>query len=122
MSSSATKSKSILVVDDEEIIRRLLHRWFTKNGFHVDLAVDGQEAIEKWETGTYDLIVMDLEMPRMTGIEAIERIRGTDPNIPIIVLTGYTTHTHEGKAGLVNKYLIKPVRLNDLEIEVRKLV
>ena len=97
-------------------------RWFTLRGFEVDKAEDGLVAIEKCAQTDFDIITMDLEMPRLSGVEAIERIRQVNPHVPIIVLTGYPNEAEEVLELGAAKVLTKPLRLKDLEEEVRALL
>ncbi len=113
----------ILIVDDETIIRDAIRRWFEFADFEVDVAEDGQVAVDKCSAHTYDIVTMDLEMPRMKGMEAIALIRKQHPALPVIIVTGY----YEENAIDTDKYriakvLTKPVRLQDLETEVRKVL
>jgi CheY-like chemotaxis protein len=110
---------TILIVDDEANIRGALFRWFEIRGFDVAAAADGLEAVSLCAENCYDVITMDLEMPRMGGIEALTAIRKTHPNVPILVVTGYARDAQRAlNAGAV-KVLTKPLRLSDLEDEVR---
>lgn len=112
----------ILVVDDEEHLRDTLKRWFEIRGFEVDVAENGEEAVRKCDQSDYDIVTMDLEMPRMKGQEAIAAIRTRRPNLPILALTGYYS---EGDSALrcgADKVLAKPVSLQKLEEEVRQMI
>lgn len=112
----------ILIVDDEDSIRDALARWFSLRGYDVEKAEDGLVAVEKCATGQFDIITMDLEMPRLSGVDAIERIRQSHPNVPIIVLTGYPNEAEEVLERGAAKVLTKPLRLKDLEQEVSMLL
>jgi len=112
----------ILIVDDEENVRNALSRWFELAGFYVDLAEDEHVAVERCQNDTYDIITMDLEMPRMNGVEAITRIKELHPKVPIVVLTGYHPRPEKvievGAARILNK----PLSLRELEQEIRVLL
>lgn len=112
----------ILVVDDEENIRFALKRWFEVCGFEVDLAEDGLSAVQKCAVNNYDIITMDLEMPRMNGAEAITEIKIYHPDVPIIVFTGYCDNSDEAAQCGAAKVLSKPLSLRKLEEEVRRLL
>lgn len=111
----------ILVVEDEDCIRSALHRWFTLRGFDADQACDGLDAIEKCEKRQYDVITMDLDMPRMTGTEAIPIVRTILPEAIIIVLTGYVQGGRDAELAGVAEILTKPTPLRELEKVVRRL-
>ena len=112
----------LLIVDDEEGIRTALKRWFTLRGFDVEQAADGKEALELCRDHQYDIITMDLEMPRMGGLAAILAIREFQPEVPIVVLTGYVQDSAAAVRQGAAKVLTKPVRLRELETEVRELL
>jgi CheY-like chemotaxis protein len=112
----------ILIVDDEEHIRSTLHRWFYLRGFDADQAQDGAEAVEKCANNEYDVITMDLEMPRMNGAEAIAIIRRTCPGLPIVLLTGYSQDSSEEVFHCVSKVLTKPLSLHQIEAEIRAVL
>jgi CheY-like chemotaxis protein len=112
----------ILIVDDEENIRTALERWFETIGYDVTVAGDGQEAIDLCQENTFDVITMDLEMPRVSGLEAIVAIKAIHPDLPIIVLTGFFNKSDEALTSGATKILVKPVSLRDLQEEVQKLV
>jgi len=114
----------ILVVDDEAPIREILQRGLTQmGGFSVELAQNGQEAIEKVEKDIFDLILTDLMMPEMNGMELLKIIKGTRPELPVIMMTAYgsiDTAVEAMKIG-ANDYITKPVDFNDLLIRISKV-
>jgi excisionase family DNA binding protein len=103
----------ILVVDDEGAVRDLLAKTLTMADYDVDAAKDGQEAIERLRTITYDLLITDLKMPGMDGLAVIREARRISADLPIIVITGYSTEASAIEAinlGVAG-YLTKPFRL-----------
>jgi len=112
----------ILIVDDEEGIRSAIERWFRLRGFDVDEAAGGEEAVEKCRETPYNAITMDLDMPGMGGLEAIEALRKFQPKVPIIVLTGYMRDGQDTADCDVARILSKPIRLQDLENHIRELI
>ena len=103
----------ILVVDDEDAVRDLLAKTLTMADYDVDTAKDGQEAIGRLRTITYDLLITDLKMPGMDGLSVIREARRISADLPIIVITGYSTEASAIEAinlGVAG-YLTKPFRL-----------
>ncbi|MHB9028273.1 MAG: sigma-54-dependent transcriptional regulator, partial [Candidatus Latescibacterota bacterium] len=90
-------SKRILVVDDEQSMRDTLQIMLVKEGFDVDMAGNGREALEKFEHGEYDLIVTDIKMPELDGIGMMESFRGRE-DTPVIIMTAYATKDQAIKA------------------------
>jgi len=111
-----------LVVDDEENIRFALNRWFEMSGFEVDTAENGVMAVEKCRENEYDVITMDLVMPKMDGTTAIGAIRQFNPNVPILILSGFPDRAGDPAATGATRILAKPMLLSELEQEVRALL
>ncbi|MCL4218824.1 MAG: response regulator transcription factor, partial [Candidatus Hydrogenedentes bacterium] len=88
----------------------------------VGVAQDGREAIAQTEHNEYDVGLLDLEMPGMSGMEAMPLIRAQFPNLPIIVLTGFSDRIEEARENGATKLLTKPMSLHALEREVREVM
>jgi putative nucleotidyltransferase with HDIG domain len=114
--------KRILVVDDESTIRLALSRFLRTRGFEVDVAESGPAALEAMSTGRYALMLCDLRMPGMTGLEIVPRAVEVDGDIGIIMLTAVNdagSATEALSAGAFD-YLTKPVELPDLQAAVER--
>jgi two-component system response regulator MprA len=114
----------ILVVDDDRAVRESLRRSLQFNGYQVDLATDGQQAIESVNTSRPDAMVLDVMMPRVDGLEVCRRLRGTGDDLPILVLTARDT-VSDRVAGLdagADDYLPKPFALEELLARLRALL
>ena len=117
-------NERILVVDDEESLRLSLKFKLKSAGFEVDTAVDGEDAIEKLKSRGVDVVLLDINMPRMSGIEALTFIRQTYPQTEAIMLTGFadfSTAIECLKIG-AKDYLVKPVDTTELVTRLRSLV
>jgi len=112
----------ILIVDDEASIRDALNKWFELCGYEVGLAGDGIEAIERFQDNEYDAVLMDLEMPRMGGIDAIPVLKQIQPHVPIVVLTGFPGNSRGVLECGAAKILQKPIHLRKLELQVRAVL
>jgi DNA-binding NtrC family response regulator len=82
---------NLLVVDDEEVIREGMRRILSAEGFHVDTSASGRTAIEKIQERDFDVVITDLKMPGMDGIEVLKAIKILQPEVPVIIITGYST-------------------------------
>lgn len=114
-------SFKILIVDDEASVRDLFKDICgLSDMFKVDLAKSGQEAIEKVSSIEYDLVTIDLIMPEISGLEALEKIKEHSPRLPVIVITGNATERLVKEAGVsgASKVLYKPLILNDFLSEM----
>lgn len=114
-------SFKILIVDDEAWVRDIFGDICgLSEMFVVDLAKSGQEAIDKVSKNEYDLVTIDLVMPEISGLEALEKIKESRPRLPVIVITGNATDRLVKKAGVCGacKVLYKPLVLNELLSEM----
>ena len=114
----------ILVVDDDRAVRESLRRSLTFNGYTVDLAVDGLNALEKVAESRPDAVVLDVMMPRLDGLEVCRRLRSAGEDLPILVLTARDS-VSERVAGLdagADDYLPKPFALEELLARLRALL
>ncbi|GBE27712.1 transcriptional regulatory protein ZraR [bacterium BMS3Bbin03] len=116
-----TSEIGILIVDDESSVRDSLYKWFLEDGYRVDTAADAKEALQKLQKQTWDIILLDIKMPGMSGLELQERIREIDPGIVIIIITAYAsvdTAVTALKAGAFD-YVTKPFDPDELEHLIR---
>ncbi|MBU3061474.1 response regulator transcription factor [Nocardia sp. NEAU-G5] len=114
----------ILVVDDDRAVRESLRRSLTFNGYTVELAVDGVDALDKVTLQRPDALVLDVMMPRLDGLEVCRRLRSTGDDLPILVLTARDS-VSERVAGLdagADDYLPKPFALEELLARLRALL
>lgn len=114
----------ILVVDDDRAVRESLRRSLSFNGYSVDLAQDGVEALEAISSDRPDAVVLDVMMPRLDGLEVCRHLRSTGDDLPILVLTARDS-VSERVAGLdagADDYLPKPFALEELLARMRALL
>jgi DNA-binding NtrC family response regulator len=114
------RDKSILIVDDERNIQLTLSRTLEAMGMETDSAEDGKEALAKLKEKEFGLILLDLYMPKMDGIEVLRQVRVSRPDIPVIIITAYGTvklATAAMKLGVVD-FIQKPF----VPEEIRELV
>ncbi len=111
-------AKRILLVDDEPLIIKGLRFSLEQDGYDIDSACDGEEAIEKFQSSIFDLVLLDVMLPKMSGIEVCQRIRETS-NVPIIMLTakGEDMDKILGLEYGADDYMTKP--FNILEVKAR---
>ena len=113
-----------MIVDDQKGVRRLLEELFKKEGWDVKVASDGQEAISKVEERLPDIILMDVKMPNMNGLEASQIILQAHDNVPIIMMTAYGEIEVVRKAldAGVKKCITKPFDIIVLRDMVNNLI
>lgn len=106
----------ILLVDDEEEFASTLAERLTLRGFSTSVALNGESGLELLDAEPFDLVLLDMLLPGMHGIEVLRRIRASNPTLPVVLLTGQTG-AKEGIEGMkrgANGYLTKPVDLREL--------
>lgn len=122
-------AKKILVIDDEEIIIKSLSKFLEKNGYEVFVAKNGQDAIVMAEEEDFDLILADIRMPGMNGVETVERIyegisAKRQKKIPTIFITGYADEMIEKKTKALTPaaYIYKPFDIGELLDNIKKAI
>jgi DNA-binding NtrC family response regulator len=113
---------NILIVDDEKIVRDSLFHWFEEEGYFVDTAEDGESALKKYEKGKYDLLLLDMKMPGMSGIDLLTKIKSIDKDSLVILITAFAsvpTAITALKQGAYD-YVTKPVDPDELAHLVKK--
>ncbi|WFR58402.1 response regulator transcription factor [Anaerocolumna sp. AGMB13025] len=114
----------ILLVEDEEMLSAIIARGLRKAGYAVDTVYDGEEALEYYEINGYDIIILDLNIPKLDGLDVLRAIRKNDTNTKILILSA-RTKVDERILGLdegANDYLIKPFDFGELEARIRNLL
>jgi two-component system response regulator (stage 0 sporulation protein F) len=114
--------KKIMIVDDEENIRLLYKEELEEDGFVVELAKNGEEALEKFPLFKPDLITLDIKMPGMGGIEALKRIREQERKLPVIICSAYGEYKQDFVTWASDAYVVKCADLTELKTTIRKLL
>ncbi|HTY05262.1 MAG TPA: response regulator [Gemmatimonadales bacterium] len=120
MADTATQM-SVLIVDDEDAIRRALERFISRLGHRAVTARDGVSALERIAQGRFDLMLCDVRMPGLSGVDLVPRVLERDPDVAILMLTAVDeprTAVECLKLGAYD-YLLKPVDLDELELAMR---
>ena len=112
---------AILIIDDEKSIRKTLTEILSYEGYKVDEAGDGEEGLKKFKEKTYDLVLCDIKMPKLDGIEFLEKAKQINADVPIIIISGHgniETAVEAVKKGAFD-YISKPPDLNRMLITLR---
>lgn len=118
------ENTKLLVVDDEKIVRESLHHWFEEEGYLVDTADRAEDALTKFDKGKYDLCLLDMKMPGMSGLDLLKKMKQIDPDSIVILITAHASVSSAIKAlkdGAYD-YITKPVDPEELEHLVKKAV
>lgn len=114
--------KHILVVDDENHICELYKSELEDDGYTVTLANSGKEALTAVEQNPPDLIVLDIQMPGMDGIETLEKLIGSDKGIPVILNTAYSHYREDFSTWGADAYVVKSSDTTMLKSEIKRLL
>ncbi len=114
--------KSILIVEDEKLVRLVLEKKLEQEGYHIVTAANGQEAIEKIRQTEFDLVLTDLKLQDITGLEVLEEVKKVFPDTIVVVLTGYGSMSSaiEAMSKGAYYYLNKPCSDEELKITIRR--
>ena len=114
----------LLIVDDQAGVRRLLYEALCDEGYRVDTASSGPEAIRKISAKNPSLVLLDIKMPVMNGLETLEELRKLSPELPVVMMTAYgeLDIVIEAKKRGVQHYINKPFDLNEVRYLVKGLL
>ena len=114
--------KKILIVEDEQHQRELYAMELQEEGYEVDQAANGKEAVDKVKVNKYDCVVLDIRMPEMDGIEALVKILSRDKKVPIIIYTAYSNYKSNFMTWTADAYITKSSNLKELKDKIKELV
>lgn len=117
-------ANKVLIVEDDDAVRRSFSLYLKHKGYAVDGAGDGLEGLQKLAAGSYDIVVSDIMMPNMNGIQFLEQLKKDDPTIPVIMITGYADLQNaidSMKKGAVD-FITKPFQYDEVEKTLRNLL
>ena len=114
------QTQSILIVEDDPDVRAMLTRTLGCSGYAVDSAVDGVEALDKFRDNRFNLVITDVRLPQMNGLQVLGEIKQADPRVPVIVITGYGSvqNAVEAMQGGASDYLLKPFSNETLQAAI----
>jgi two-component system response regulator (stage 0 sporulation protein F) len=115
----------LLIVDDNASVRRLLFEIISDEGYKVETADSGTETIRMVNSNMPSLILLDVKMPGMSGLETLEKLRVHAPGVPVIMMTAYSEMDacQEAKnSGLVREYLKKPFEIDELRFLIKNIM
>ncbi len=111
---------TILLVDDEESIHLLYQEELEEEGYTVHSAYSGEEALEKMSAIKPDLVILDINMPGMNGIDALRRMKELNPTLPVILSSAYQEFKQDLASWASDDYIVKSANLDELKAAVRR--
>jgi|SRR6056297_3295659 len=112
----------ILIVEDEQHQRELYAMELQEEGYEVDQASNGKEAVDMVKDNKYDLVILDIRMPEMDGIEALGKILSRDKKIPIVIYTAYSNYKSNFMTWTADAYITKSSNLDELKEKISELL
>ncbi len=112
--------KKILLVDDEEGIQMLYREELEDDGYEVISAYTGEEGLEKIKAEAPDLVILDIQMPGMNGIETLRQMKMSNPELPVILSSAYNEYKQDLGAWASDEYVVKSSNINELKEAIRK--
>jgi len=124
MSKERNKKYSFLIVDDEPLIRESLYEIFRIEGYRAQMASTGEEALELVKASDFDIIIADLKLPAMSGLDLLIKVKAVKPGVEVILITGYgsvETAVEAMREGAFD-YITKPINDSEIKIIIQKIV
>jgi len=112
----------ILIVDDEESIRLLYQQELSEEGYEVIVAENGKECLEKLDQETPDVVILDVRMPVMDGIETLGRIINKKKELPVILNTAYSSYRDDFMTWAAEAYVVKSFDLAEMKAKIREIL
>jgi len=113
---------TVLIVDDDRGLRELYKSELSLEGYEVMAAATGKEAVEILKDSRPDVIVMDIRMPEMDGIEALGKVVARHKNIPVIINTAYPSYQEDFRAWAADEYVVKSSDLTELKAAIKRVL
>jgi DNA-binding response OmpR family regulator len=116
--------KTILIAEDETVLRSMLADFLLDYGYEIIEAENGAIAWDLWKTSKCDLLITDINMPHLNGLDLLKKIKGENPDFPVIVVTGVTVEMVKNDATNLGAYcfLPKPFKMKELMLKINEVL
>ena len=114
------RPKRILVVDDEESIQLLYREELEDEGYEVTSAMNGEEALKEFSENTPDLVVLDINMPGIDGIEVLRQMKQAKPGVPVILSSAYPEYKQDLASWASDDYIVKSFNMDELKESIKR--
>ena len=114
--------KTILIVDDEKNLLKLYEKEFTEEGYRVITAGSGSEALQKIQKDPFDLVILDIRMPDLNGVETLKKIMESTSKVPVILNSAYTSYRDNFLTWAAEAYVVKSSDLSELKTKAKELL
>jgi len=116
------KKVRLLIVDDEENIRFLFKEELEEEGYEVDVASNGLDALEKIKIAVFDLVILDIKMPGMNGIQALNEIKNMNKDLPVILCSAYGEFKQDFSSWASDGYVVKSADTKELKQTIKDIL
>jgi two-component system, response regulator, stage 0 sporulation protein F len=116
------KKARLLIVDDEENIRFLFKEELEEEGYEIEVASNGLEALDKVKNAAFDLVILDIKMPGMNGIQALNEIKNINKNLPVILCSAYGEFKQDFSSWASDGYVVKSADTKELKQTIKDLL
>jgi two-component system, response regulator, stage 0 sporulation protein F len=114
--------KKLLLVDDDEAIQMVYREEFESDGYQVISALDGQSGLDKYKEEHPDLVILDIQMPGINGVEVLRQMKMINPSVPVILSSAYQEFKRDLGTWASDEYVVKSGNSDDLKDAVRRLL
>lgn len=114
--------KKLLLVDDDEAIQMVYRAEFESDGYQVISALDGQSGLDKYKEESPDLVILDIQMPGINGVEVLRQMKMLNPAVPVILSSAYQEFKRDLGTWASDEYIVKSGNSDDLKDTVRRLL
>ena len=114
--------KRILIVEDEINLHQLYRKELEEEGYAVEVTSCGLETMDRIKESSPELVVLDVRLPDVSGLQVLEQIKGYNKNLPVILNTSYSTYKHDFSSWIADAYIIKSAHLDELKRRIGELL
>jgi DNA-binding response OmpR family regulator len=114
--------KTILIVDDEKNLLKLYEKEFTEEGYRVITANSGSEALQKIQKDPFDLVILDIRMPDLNGVDTLKKIMESTSKVPVILNSAYTSYRDNFLTWAAEAYVVKSSDLTELKNKAKEVL
>jgi CheY-like chemotaxis protein len=114
--------KKILLAEDEKALQIVYQEELEEEGYEVCIVGNGQEALNRFQEGKFDLVITDIRMPVMDGLEALSRLRSQNEKVPILIHSSYVEYESDPRSLLADSFIMKSINLSELKAKIKELL
>lgn len=124
ITQETSKMKRVLIVEDEQLLNSIYSSELKEEGYETVNAFDGRTALSLLQERKPDIVVLDIKLPDMSGLQVLESLRKDNPHLPVIICSAYDAEKSDFSSNIndITGYLVKPIKLEDLINKIQKML